>query len=135
MLAAVCALATQPAKQEPRKGPAKVARKADTPAPGSTTIPKDAEQVEPGIWRHADEKGKVWHYRRTPFGMAKYEPEPEAENSAADLAAFDEGEKVRFERRTPFGVSRWTRLKSELSGDELTAYKRLAAKTAKAVKE
>jgi hypothetical protein len=99
-----------------------------TPAPRPANVPKEAREIEPGMWEHKDAKGETWLYRRTPFGVAKYKPDETAGSSADDeasrLQAFDEGENVRFERKTPFGVSKWTRRKSELAGAELAAWKR-----------
>jgi len=74
----------------------------------------------------------VWHYRRTPFGLAKFQPEESEtaksdQQAAAYLKATDGGEMVKFERKTPFGVSRWTRKKTELKGAELEAWKRASA--------
>jgi len=144
VLAMACCLAgpldPQASKQAGGKTTKKSAKSETKPAavaPKSTTIPKEAKEIEPGIWSHPDETGKVWLYRRTPFGIAKYEPEPEQETTAAglDLVAIDEGEMVRFERRTPFGVSRWKKKKSELSGDELAAFKRVSGASKPAVKE
>mgnify|MGYP001577876385 CR=1 FL=1 len=98
---------------------------AKAQAPKSTTIPAGAVEVEPGVFQHKDAKGKVWLYRRTPFGIAKYEPEPEAEPAGGeDLLASAQGDSVRFERKTPFGVSTWIRKKSELNADEAAAWKR-----------
>lgn len=91
--------------------------------------PKGAVQVEPGLWRHKDEKGKVWMYRRTPFGLAKFAPDAgdmsKSDKAEAEfLKAEDGGDVVKFERKTPFGVSKWTRKKTLLQGAELAAWKK-----------
>lgn len=143
ILVLACGLAGPLHSQVSRQTASKTAKKAGkgeakpaAPAPKSTTIPAGAKEIEPGIWSHPDDKGKVWLYRRTPFGIAKYEPEPEEETAPGiDLVAIDEGEMVRFERRTPFGVSRWQKKKSELTVDELAAYKRVSSASKPSVKE
>jgi hypothetical protein len=144
VLALGCCLAGPPDPQASKQAAGKTEKKAAKSepkpaavAPKSTTIPKEAKEIEPGIWSHPDETGKVWLYRRTPFGIARYEPEPVEETNAAglDLVAIDEGDRVSFERRTPFGVSRWKKKKSELSGDELAAFQRLSKASKPAVKE
>jgi hypothetical protein len=103
---------------------------AAKPAVG-LTIPKDAVEVEPGLWSAKDAKGKVWHYRRTPFGVRKFEPETRPDTTAEQaefVTAFDEGgEVIRFERKTPFGKATWRRRKSELDAVELLAWKRAGA--------
>lgn len=91
--------------------------------------PKGAVLVEPGLWRHKDDKGKVWMYRRTPFGLAKFAPDAgdmtKADKAEAEfLKAEDGGDVVKFERKTPFGVSKWTRKKTQLQGAELEAWKK-----------
>ena len=95
------------------------------------TLPKDAVKIEAFTYRWTDSDGKTWIYRETPFGLVRYEEEA-AKRREADavaeqprLEAFDEGERVRFERQTPFGKQRWYRDKSELSGEEAEAWKRL----------
>ncbi len=37
------------------------------------TLPAGAKEVEANVWRHTDDKGKVWIYRRTPFGLSRFE--------------------------------------------------------------
>ena len=91
--------------------------------------PKGSVPVEPGLWRYKDDKGKVWMYRRTPFGLAKFAPEAgdmaKADKAESDfIKAEDGGDVVKFERKTPFGTSRWTRKKSQLQGAELEAWKK-----------
>ncbi|MBK5291977.1 MAG: hypothetical protein JJE04_09910 [Acidobacteriia bacterium] len=110
---------------KPARAPAAAAK---SQAPKSTTIPAGAVEVEPGIFQHTDGKGKVWLYRRTPFGIAKYEPESAVETapSGEGLLASAEGDSVRFERKTPFGVTRWTKKKSELNAEESAAWKRVS---------
>jgi hypothetical protein len=93
--------------------------------------PKGAVQVEPGLWRHKDDKGKVWMYRRTPFGLAKFAPEAgdmaKSDKAEAEfITAVDGGDVVKFERKTPFGTSQWTRKKTQLQGAELEAWKRVS---------
>ncbi|MCW5979328.1 MAG: hypothetical protein KIT09_14730, partial [Bryobacteraceae bacterium] len=89
------------------------------------TLPKEAVAAGENTWRHKDSDGKVWIYRRTPFGLVRYEdnndaaapaPKPAAESTG--LRAFDDGDSIRFERPGPFGNWRWTRKKTEELNDE-----------------
>lgn len=116
--------------------------KTDAPKPGIATatkearpagLPKDATEVEPGLWKHTDATGKVWMFRRTPFGVSKYpasaaeEASANDEKEAAMIKAIDAGDSVKFERKMPFGVTKWTRKKSELKGAEAIAWKKVSA--------
>jgi hypothetical protein len=90
-------------------------------------LPAGAQEIAPYTYRYKDEQGKTWIYRRTPFGLAKFEEKPE--NKADEIApenmrAFEEGDNIRFERPTPFGTARWVRKKSELNDVEQSAWER-----------
>jgi hypothetical protein len=94
-------------------------------------VPPDAKEIEPGVWRWKDEKGKTWILRRSPFGLLKGEEKQEKTEAARDaddpslaLKVTEEGDQLRFERRTPFGVSRWTKKKTELDELEQRAWER-----------
>ncbi|MFN7921845.1 MAG: hypothetical protein U0Q16_17220 [Bryobacteraceae bacterium] len=134
MLALAAALAAQQTKQAPKQTATKQAAakpkqetKAVVPAK-AITIPKDAKEVEPGTFAAKDASGKMWHYRRTPFGVVRFEPQIEKDNTrelAETITAFDDGsDTVRFERKTPFGKAEWKRKKSELNPSESLAWKR-----------
>jgi len=94
------------------------------------TVPKDAVETEPGFYRWSDKDGKVWTYRRTPFGVVRWPADAisvsekstggaaEVPSALAGVRVSDAGESVRFERDTPFGKKVWTRKKSELNADE-----------------
>ncbi len=93
-------------------------------------LPAEAEQVEPNMWRHTDADGKTWIYRRTPFGLNRYEEkvedsdqQPEAVG-ASGIRVTGDGEVIRFERDGPFGAYRWTRKKSELTPEERAAWEK-----------
>src|SRR6266704_6579770 len=64
-------------------GPAKKPdpKKKSTP-PAELTLPADAKMVEPGTYTFTDAQGKKWIYRKTPFGLARFEDKP-AETPAA----------------------------------------------------
>jgi hypothetical protein len=113
-------------KAEPAKKAA-AASKQDAVKPPAG-LPKSAVEVEPGLFRHIDDKGQVWMYRRTPFGFSRYQPEREVKDVDLEesqyLTAIDKGDSVQFERKTPFGVNKWTRRKAELSGAERLAYEK-----------
>jgi hypothetical protein len=125
-------------KQATEKTRTETPKNAKTAKPdNAVTIPADATEVTPGIYRHTDSSGKSWRYRKTPFGVVKMEDKsPDATppaspdtpsnpfggapgaSAAANITAVEEGDTVRFERATPFGPYKWTRKKSELTADE-----------------
>lgn len=89
------------------------------------TLPEGAKEVEPNTYRYADPQGKTWIYRRTPFGLVRYEDRPAAEvpvKVPETMTAIDEGDSIRFETSTPFGKRSWTEKKSELSDAEQAAW-------------
>jgi hypothetical protein len=96
-------------------------KKAPAPTPAPITVPADAVQVSPGLYRSVDKQGKAWLYRRTPFGVRRWEDTAGdgKQNTAADrTTAVEQGDSIRFERNTPFGKQTWVRKKSELDPTE-----------------
>jgi hypothetical protein len=126
--------ATATTKETPAADTSK-APAATSVRPYGIKVPANAVLIAPGRWKHTDEKGKVWMYRDSPFGIVKYEPEPENTPPPVDtgMTVADEGDSVRFSRITPFGVRNWTRKKSELEGDELSTWNRFLETKSKAV--
>lgn len=124
----LAALLAQPKASAPKPGIATATKEA---RPGG--LPKDATEVEPGLWKHTDAAGKTWMFRRTPFGVSKYpasaadEDAANDEKEAAMIKAIDAGDSVKFERKMPFGVTKWTRKKSELKGAEAIAWKKASS--------
>lgn len=113
-------------KAKPAKD-SKPAQTSSQPASqsGSITIPPDAVQLSPQVYRYKDADGKVWIYRRTPFGISKMEDRSGDQAASAvpakskiKVQAFDKGDTVRFEQQTPMGPRVWERKKSELSAEE-----------------
>jgi len=108
--------------------PRKTATQSAPSAPAGP--PKGAVEVSPGAYRYVDAQGKVWNYRRTPFGWMKAEekdmkPAADTPGAAARLTrAVEDGDSVRFERKTPFGVQRWTRKKPEMTEEERQIFER-----------
>jgi hypothetical protein len=104
---------------------------ATKPAPATAiVIPKDAVEIEPGLFQSKDDKGKVWHYTRTPFGVRRFEPENVADTTAEDAARIsivgEENGVVRFSRKTPFGSAGWSKSKDKLNAAEKMAVERAA---------
>ena len=93
----------------------------------ATEIPAGATQVEPFIYRYTDAQGKTWMYRKSPFGVMKWEekdtPQPLVQN-ADPIVVTDLGDSVRFARKSPFGDQVWTSKKSELSAEEKSILER-----------
>jgi hypothetical protein len=117
------------------KTPSQPAAKAQPAAPRTMEIPTGAVQAEDGWWRHTDDAGRKWLYRKTPFGVVRREddgksstaataasgstaPAAAAGRGAVTVKATEAGDVVHFEKPGPFGVYRWDRRKSELSPDE-----------------
>ena len=128
-----CLMAQDPAKSSPppaakqakQAKPAKQAKQAKSPA--VTAIPKDAVETTPGFYSWKDKNGKVWTYRRTPFGVSRWPADSvDTEQSAVDkrtageerTTAVEQGDSIRFEQGTPFGKRAWVRKKTELNETE-----------------
>jgi hypothetical protein len=92
------------------------------------SVPKEAKEVGPNLYRYTDAQGKSWMYRKTPFGVSKWEEkpgeqEPRVETPASPgLSMTDLGDSVQFQRLTPFGPQKWTRKKSEMTDEEKSAF-------------
>jgi len=95
------------------------------------TLPAEAVKIKPFTYRYKDPAGKVWIYRRTPFGLVRYEEKTgdakatrKPEKDTGGWKAFDEGDQVRFERQGPFGTYTWRRKKGELTEQERQAWEK-----------
>ncbi|HLK20741.1 MAG TPA: hypothetical protein VKT81_17425 [Bryobacteraceae bacterium] len=94
------------------------------------TVPKDAEEVGANLYRTTDAQGKHWLYRKTPFGVSKWEEKPGDVNGqsqqqpppSASLTMKDLGDSVEFQRLTPFGPQKWVRKKSEMTEEEKASF-------------
>src|SRR5260370_40230641 len=98
-------LLAQDKKAEPRADAAASKASAATP-------PSGAKEVEPGLYRYTDAQGKTWMYRKTPFGLSKWEDKPAPAAPVAEpvvpVSTTDLGDSIQFERQTPFGLQKWT---------------------------
>ena len=104
-------------EKQDKKTDAQPAKAADTP----TGIPAGAKEIQPYLFRYVDEKGKVWMYRQTPFGVSKWEyqpPSPTPAQTSNPVTVTDLGDSYRFESNTPTGAQKWERKKTELSSYE-----------------
>jgi len=105
------------------------------PHPPLQSIPTGATMIEPNLYRYTDSSGKTWNYKKTPFGISRWEETAapaaavtssgeQAETAQPGLSKSDPivvtdlGDSYRFERKTPFGGSSWVRKKSELTDEE-----------------
>jgi hypothetical protein len=93
------------------------------PKPASAiTVPADATQIAPRVWRHTEKNGKTYIYRQTPFGLSKFEEQAVAPAAPAsppvEVKATDRGDTVHFEKPTPMGMRVWDRKKAELTEEE-----------------
>ena len=118
-----CLAAQDPAKPTSPPPPAKQTKKP----PAVTAIPKGAVQTAPGFYRWTDKDGKVWTYRRTPFGVSRWPEDSvdmgqevvDKQNAASGrTTAVEQGDSIRFEQATPFGKRSWVRKKTELNETE-----------------
>jgi hypothetical protein len=112
----------QPAKKDAAKPAASAVR---TAPPAAVTIPAGAVEIEPFLFRHAAADGKVWLYRKTPFGITKMEESAREEAQRAQRAApapnvrvTEIGDLIRFERNTPMGKHSWEKKRAELTAEE-----------------
>jgi len=122
-------LLAQDKKAEARTGTAKEA--ASTP-----TVPSGAKEVEPGLYRYTDAQGKTWMYRKTPFGLSKWEDKPVTTapvvvQPAVPVSTTDLGDSIQFERQTPFGPQKWIKKKTDLTDDEKAYLKKEDRKSTK----
>lgn len=89
---------------------------------GPVTVPADATEIAPRVWRHKDASGKTWIYRQTPFGLSKVEEinAPASASAAPPVAVkvTDLGDSVRFEKPNAMGSTVWERKKTELGPEE-----------------
>ena len=118
-----CLTAQDAAKTTSPPPPAKQTKKP----PAVTAIPKDAVETTPGFYRWTDKDGKVWTYRRTPFGVTRWPAESvnmgqeaaDKQNAAGGrTTAVEAGDSIRFEQATPFGKRTWVRKKTALNETE-----------------
>jgi len=117
LLAADQAQPTTPPPAKTTKPAAKPTKSAPTPM----TVPANAVQVSPGLYRWTDKDGKGWMYRKTPFGVSRWEEDSEDTKQKAivqQTTAVEQGDSVRFERVSPFGKQSWVKKKTELDETE-----------------
>jgi len=50
-------------------------------------VPKDAKETAPGQYTLTDRDGKTWVYRKTPFGIQKFEDKAAPQSPAAEAAS------------------------------------------------
>ena len=132
LLVAVAACSAADTKSD--KKPAAVTQKPAVKAPAPLSIPAGAVEIEPGTFSQTDAQGRKWLYRKTPFGVARFEDKPAGSTLAAQTAepapitAVEDGDIVRFERPGPFGPYRWQKHKSDLDKTEEAALERTRGK-------
>jgi hypothetical protein len=115
MIAVVLLGAALAAAQNPSTKPA--------PTASAQAVPAGATLVEPNLYRLTDAQGKTWMYRRTPFGISKWQEDAVPQTKAPDAdppRVSDLGDSFQFERATPFGSTKWTKKKSDLTAEEKT---------------
>lgn len=112
---------------------AKASASTAAPAPGPTgpiSIPKDAVEIEPGLFQAKDASGKTWHYTRTPFGVRRFEPQQREDTTVEEASRISvvaqDGDSVTFERKTPWNSARWSKKKDKLNAAEKLALDRPA---------
>jgi len=101
-------------------------KKTDTPAASKDpaalpAVPAGAKEVGPNLYRYTDAQGKTWMYRKTPFGVGKWEDKPSEQPTVSDSVptkVTDLGDSYQFQRPTPFGMQKWTVKKADLNDFE-----------------
>ena len=97
-------------------------------------IPPGAVETVPGSYRWTDKEGTVWIYRKTPFGVQRFEEKyadaATAKPNVQDIKVTEDGQTLRFERMSAFGVQRWQKNKSELNDLERAAWENQQARAA-----
>ena len=145
LILALLPLAANVTGQQPVSKTSKAAVVKPAAPPPSTIqgIPAGAVKLDENTYRYEEKDasgklGKVWLFRRNPFGVSKIEEKEAAKIGqvmpAADIpaTATDLGDSYRFERPTPFGAKVWTRKKSELTEEERAIAARNATSVQKA---
>ncbi len=115
--------ASSSAGAKPPQTPSRAKAAPPRPAP---SIPAGATEIEPNLFRFTDSSGNTRNYRRTPFGVSKWQEDPSAAASkpvtaqaeTTPVVVTDLGDSYRFEKKTPFGGATWTRKKSQLTNEE-----------------
>ena len=122
-------------------------------AMAETSIPKDAVEVESGVYKYTDSTGKTYTYKKSPFGVVKSLDKPAAQTAESTPATpatpskaaaptatpfgdvqapatpqavkvSDRGDVLEFERPSPFGSYKWKRKKTELTASEREEWER-----------
>ena len=109
-------------------------KKKNPSPPAELVLPAGAKQVDLGTYTFTDAQGKKWIYRKTPFGLTRFEDKPVVASSGDGIIAKEDGDTIRFERPGPFGTYKWQKKKSELADDEKAAWERSKDKDASAAK-
>ena len=125
--ALVLAAARAPSVQRKESRPTPPPRKAE-----ALEIPAQAAEVEPGAFPFTDGDDKTWLYRKTPFGVMRFESKTadlvSPSRDLLDVQAPEDGKTIRFELETRFGGSRWQTKKSQLNEKERAAWGRQLAR-------
>ena len=66
-------------------------------AAAEASVPKDAQEVAPGLYKYTDSTGKKYTFRKTPFGVVKSldEPAKTSVDDAVKKSADDTAKKFR----------------------------------------
>ena len=134
----VTALLLLPVCAQTKPAPKKTVPPVKVVKTQATDVPAEAVEVSPGVYKLADKTGKVWFYRRTPFGVSRYEqPKEQPVEMQAKYAAevpatqiTDQGDSVKFGRPGPFGNYTWVKKKADLDESEKADYEAWQKKNA-----
>ena len=80
------------------------------------TVPKDATEIESGVYRHTDSAGKTYIFRKTPFGIVKTLEKTDKAEKRDETVKDGDPLRVRAATttETPFG-----QVKSTASADRI----------------
>ncbi len=127
----------------PAQSQQQTAAKKTTQKSAIQGIPAGAVKIDENTYRFQEKDasgkpGKVWLFRRNPFGVSKIEEKDAAKIGTpltpveVPVVAIEQGDSYRFERSGPFGSKVWTKKKTELNDEERAIIQRGATSTQKA---
>jgi hypothetical protein len=84
-------------------------------------LPAGAVKVDANSYRLVDKDGKEYLYRKTPFGLSRFEVKPQtaaATFNTSNIKVTDLGDSYRFVQADLFASRTWTIKKTELTAAE-----------------
>ena len=129
LLPLAATVTAQQAAAKPTPTKATLSRTAAAKPTSIQGIPAGAVQIDEITYRFQEKDssgkpGKIWLFRRNPFGVSKIEEKEAAKlglvapHQETPATASDLGDAIRFERPGPFGSKVWSKSKFDLTDEE-----------------